>query len=441
MYSREAVACLFVVILIGACGCSAVLPGSGNGTAANGSEPTPTLPSRYIAGEETLSSVPATVAALQTQPNVSSAVFDSGVKINITELTIDCTDNSTCTNGTTVNSTSQDTEISAPDSSFSANITKAYFKQNPYLPVEFTAVSNTASYSWMWKWSGGKKTSSSDLTLILIFNKFGYYTVSRTVENSNSTATNSTLVSVCPLVASFTVNKSSGTVPLAVRFTDTSTDQPTAWRWDFGDGATSVLQNPTHIYTTSGTYVVRLEATNSLGSCWNTTGITVSPMTASFTANQTTGLAPLTVQFTDTSTDQPTAWRWDFGDGTASALQNPAHTYATTGTYPVTLNVTNSYDGWIGASSRQITVYSLPTVSFTAAPVTGTAGTTVVFSDTGTGAPAPSSWYWEFGDGYTSTYKNPSHQYASAGVYAVNHSATNSKGTTWLNKTSFISIT
>lgn len=440
MYAGGPIACIFVVMLIGACGCSAIFPGSKAGTDANASESTPTLPARYVAGEETLSSQPVPVTARQTLSDIASLGLDSGVKLNITELAIDCADNSTCSNGTAYNSSADITALIVPDSSFTANITRAYVKQNPSVPVEFTAASNTAPYTWRWKWSGGKLTTSSDFTLVLVFNQYGYYTVSRTVKNSNSTASNSTQISVCPLVASFTASQTSGKVPLTVRFTDTSTDQPSSWTWDFGDGATSALQNPSHTYTKSGTYTVRLDAKNSLGSCWNTSTITVSSLAASFSASQTSGLAPLTVRFTDTSTDQPTAWTWDFGDGATSALQNPSHTYTTTGVYPVTLKVTNGYDGWIAASPSQIAVYSLPAVSFAAVPVTGTAGTTVAFTDTSTGAPTPLAWYWDFGDGYTSTYQSPSHQYAAFGVYSVNHSATNTQGTAWLNRTAYISI-
>ncbi|MGB7787748.1 PKD domain-containing protein, partial [Methanoregula sp.] len=231
-----------------------------------------------------------------------------------------------------------------------------------------------------------------------------------------------------------------GPVPLSVRFTDTSTDQPVSWLWNFGDGSASTLQNPVHTFTASGTYTVRLDATNSLGSCWNTTGISVSSLAASFTQNQTTGLAPLSVQFTDTSTDQPTLWNWNFGDGGTSSLQNPIHTYTTAGIYTVNLNATNGYDGWIDAPSESITVYSLPAVSFTASPLTGPSGTSVLFNDQSTGFPSPESWNWDFGDGYTSTQQNPSHQYVNAGAYNVSHSATSAQGTTWLNKTAYITI-
>ena len=67
-------------------------------------------------------------------------------------------------------------------------------------------------------------------------------------------------------VANFTATPLTGTAPLSVAFTDTSTNTPTSWAWDFGDGGTSTAQNPSHSYTTSGTFTVSLTATNSAGS-------------------------------------------------------------------------------------------------------------------------------------------------------------------------------
>ena len=68
-----------------------------------------------------------------------------------------------------------------------------------------------------------------------------------------------------PPIANYAVNTTSGNVPLNVQFTDTSSNSPTSWLWNFGDGGTSTQQNPSHIYTTSGTYSVTLTATNSVG--------------------------------------------------------------------------------------------------------------------------------------------------------------------------------
>jgi PKD repeat protein len=149
-----------------------------------------------------------------------------------------------------------------------------------------------------------------------------------------------------PPVAGFSADPTSGDAPLAVSFTDSSTNNPTSWSWDFGDGSTSTTQNPSHTYTSAGTYTVKLTATNASGADTETrTGyITVSNPpgpTAGFSADPTSGDAPLAVSFTDSSTGNPTSWSWDFGDGTTSPAQNPNHTYATPGTYTVSLTASN----------------------------------------------------------------------------------------------------
>jgi len=93
---------------------------------------------------------------------------------------------------------------------------------------------------------------------------------------------------------------------------------------------------------------------------------------ASFTANPTSGAAPLNVTFTDTSTNTPTSWAWDFGDGGTSTAQNPAHSYAAAGTYTAKLTATNS----AGSSSASTTI------SVGTAPPPATGGITVVNSST-----------------------------------------------------------
>ena len=151
--------------------------------------------------------------------------------------------------------------------------------------------------------------------------------------------------------AAFIATPTSGSAPLPVQFTDTSTGSPTSWSWTFGDGtAASTSQNPAHTYTSAGTYPVTLKVTNAGGSTSVTQTITVAAPgvqpVASFTASPTSGVAPLAVQFTDTSTGIPTAWAWDFNnDGTVdSDQQNPVCTkkYTVAGTYTVKLTVTNA---------------------------------------------------------------------------------------------------
>jgi PKD repeat protein len=91
------------------------------------------------------------------------------------------------------------------------------------------------------------------------------------------------------------------------------------------------------------------------------------------------------------------------------------------------------------SSNQIITVDALPIVSFTYVITNGPSGPTISFNDNSTGFPNPTSWYWDFGDGFNSIYQNPSHQYAISGSYTVKHSATNSLGTNWSNMTVTIS--
>lgn len=153
-----------------------------------------------------------------------------------------------------------------------------------------------------------------------------------------------------PPVAAFSGTPTSGEYPLAVTFTDASTNAPTSWSWNFGDGGTSTLQNPSHTYTAAGSYTVVLTATNAYGSDseTKTNYITVTvpntnPPVAAFSGTPTSGNIPLTVVFTDASTNNPTSWSWDFGDGGTSTAQNPSHTYTVAGSYTVTLTATNAY--------------------------------------------------------------------------------------------------
>jgi PKD repeat protein len=250
-------------------------------------------------------------------------------------------------------------------------------------------------------------------------------------------------------VAMFSVTPETGAAPQIVKFTDQSTSAtPLRWAWDFtNDGVTdSTLQNPTYEYTAVGTYTAKLTVSNSAGSNAATKTITVNAATmaplAGFTGTPTSGVAPLTVAFTDASTRSPTSWAWTFGDGGTSTAQNPSHTYNKAGTYTVTQTVTNAggtntmtLAGYITVSPAPVA----PVAAFTGTPGSGTAPHYVTFTDDSTSS--PTSWAWTFGDGGTSTTKNPSHTYRTAGSYTVTLTATNAGGSNTLTRTHYVTVT
>jgi PKD repeat protein len=140
-----------------------------------------------------------------------------------------------------------------------------------------------------------------------------------------------------------------GTAPFTVVFRDTSGGSPTAWLWTFNDGSipgTSTAQDPLgHAFTAPGTYLVTMTASNTWGSTTTSQGITVtSPTAVDFTMNQSSGNAPLPVNFTDASSPGGTNYAWTFGAGegnaSGAALKTTSHTYSTNGTFTVTLTVT-----------------------------------------------------------------------------------------------------
>lgn len=237
-------------------------------------------------------------------------------------------------------------------------------------------------------------------------------------------------------VSSFFPSTVTGSFPLSVSFTDTSINNPTGWLWDFADGLSSTIQNPSHTFNLPGVFPVTL--TVSPGNSRSSRNVTVSlpsPGSAAAFTYVNNSSPPLSVTFTDTSTNNPTSWLWDFGDGTTSTVRNPSKTYAVGGSYSVKLTVANSFGGNFTQNTVNVAGI-LPTVSFSASPTVGTTPLSVVFTDTSSGN--PTSWYWNFGDGGSSTQKNPSHVYTVSGTYTVTLTATNATGGNTLSKAAFI---
>ncbi len=181
-------------------------------------------------------------------------------------------------------------------------------------------------------------------------------------------------------VANFSGTPTSGAAPLAVSFNDSSTNTPTSWSWAFGDSSTSTAQNPSHTYSSVGTYTVALTAANGGGNntCTKTNYIaaTVPAPVANFSATPTSGLKSLAVSFTDSSTNTPTSWSWAFGDSSTSTAQNPSHTYTTGGSYTVAFTATNP--GGTNTNTKTGYISVADTLSFAPGACTPAWGTTLV---------------------------------------------------------------
>ncbi|GIV40870.1 MAG: hypothetical protein KatS3mg034_0180 [Vicingaceae bacterium] len=221
----------------------------------------------------------------------------------------------------------------------------------------------------------------------------------------------------------------SGCLYETVSFTDLSLPYPggggtiTSWQWDFGDGNTSTQQNPTHQYTTPGTYTVTLTVQESgSANCPGIyqTQITLYPVpTAAFTVADI--CQNIAAQFVDQSTvaapSTISGWNWNVGNGLfTSTQQNPSYNFSSYGTFPINLQVSTNH-GCTATTSGSITVYEVPQASFTTNDIcVVNAAQFINTSSYNSGTP---NYYWDFGDGNTSSQQSPSHLYANAGTYSV----------------------
>ncbi|NEV64370.1 PKD domain-containing protein [Thiorhodococcus minor] len=241
--------------------------------------------------------------------------------------------------------------------------------------------------------------------------------------NELSATTTATLTAtLTEPTAEFTVATTSGAAPLAVSFSNASTGTIEGYSWDFGDGATSQEASPTHVYAQPGTYSPTLRVTGPAGSASATLANAISvgyaAPVAGFTESATSGLAPLTVTFSNTSEGAVDACEWDFGDGSTATGCDAAKTFSRVGTFSVTLTVQGPGGTDILSKANLITSAALPPVAaFTSGERTGEAPLTLSFVSTSAGD--ISGYHWDFGDGSTSSEVNPTHTYTMVGSYDV----------------------
>ena len=269
------------------------------------------------------------------------------------------------------------------------------------------------SISWFWNFGDGD--TSTQQNPIHTYSLPGTYTVSLTTVTANGgcaqTINNFSTFIVHGGYAGYT-HTDSQCPPYQSCFQDTSF-HAVSWLWDFGDGAYSTDQNPCHYYGAPGYYSVSLSITTADGCQYSTmqsNAVYFSPFGANFYSIPQDSVLPMTIDFFANSIGA-TGWLWIFGDGDSSTAENPIHTYTDSGTFNVTLIITNNlctleYNhppvqmGLPDTSGINLGNQGDPTVQKGCAPLQ------VSFSNIVHGSVA---WHWDFGDGDTSNIQFPQH--------------------------------
>ncbi len=299
------------------------------------------------------------------------------------------------------------------------------------LEVAFNNQSIGEELTFSWDFGDGTE-ASTDRDPVHTFENPGEYQITLVVNNPSGTdQANATIIVTepeAPPAAAFTAFPESGPAPLSVQFTNGTAGDDLTFSWDFSDGSpASTDRDPQHIFDTPGNYIVILTVTGPGGSDTAELTISVGPPVpapdAAFTADPTSGEAPLTVSFD--STGDPaniTAYNWDFGDGNFSTEADPQYIYASSGNFTTRLTVTG-LDGREATTETQIAVSEAvviapPVPAFSAEPVSGSVGQPVQFTNQTTGD--VSDYVWDFGDGSpVVTDANPAHIFNVAGDFTV----------------------
>lgn len=299
-------------------------------------------------------------------------------------------------------------------------------------PVTFNNTSTSAT-SYLWDFGNGITSNATSPTYT--YTTAGNYTVKLIAFNpdgctaSSDTTTLTIVVKTDSVNASFTAVKVDTCGPFTAQFTNTSTynnGAPPAssiFIWNFGDGTTYTGQTPSpnpHTYPSTGVYTVTLVMIDT-NACKSPDSMqVVIDFSASFVKAQFIGPDTICIPETATFVDQSTnasAWGWNFGDGGTSTVSSPTYTYNTPGTYTVKLITTNPNTcNLVDSASKVISVYPSPVADFTWAPNPPTPNTPNEFTNLSTGA---TRYYWDFGDGTSSTLRDDVHIYEKDGTYNV----------------------
>ena len=216
--------------------------------------------------------------------------------------------------------------------------------------------------------------------------------------------------------ADFTWNYTSDSTHISFR--DASAPGVISWYWDFGDGTTSILQQPNHNFEHEGTFTVTLSTKDATGLCTSSVSkhvIAGSPLcSASF--DMLIDSLTRTVTFQDSSKGEMLKYYWSFGDGKISKLQNPVHQYKQAGFYEASLSIRNSAGNC--SDKYAVRIQLAPPVCDASFSVFVESTTNTAYFNSKVQDPA-NKYYWIFGDGTISNISNPVVQFGYPGYYSA----------------------
>jgi PKD repeat protein len=309
------------------------------------------------------------------------------------------------------------------------NVPQAGFQHAGYACISttfnFTNTSvGSGTLTYLWDFGDGNIGSSEHPSHTYAVS--GTYTVTLSAQNECGSDVSTDTIQVLPLPeAGFSSTPTLACAGVEVDFTNTSANA-LGYFWRFGDGITSTLSDPTHVYTSAGTYTITLFAESACGvvDIFSDTIEIFAPVEGDFSWEHSTPVVGETVTFTvEASGTEPITYEWEFGDNGGGMGPIITHTYATPGSYVVKLTGTNRCGE--NVTSHTLTVAAVRVEFESNAP--NCLEETFFFTNTSVG-PGPLTYLWDFGDGITSTLEHPSHTYAAAASYTATLHAENAYG-------------
>lgn len=327
---------------------------------------------------------------------ILAGVFDVSLMVSQAH----CVDTSTLSNGLTVNQA----------------VANFNFTQDSYcLPI--TAQYNDLSQqavSWSWNFGDGNTSVAQHPSNIFSFVPTSQVTLQITDVNGCKATKSRNNIEL--FNADVLLSSANGCAPAPIEFNENS-QNPIHWFWNFGDGNTSTLSNPIHIYQNEGIYDITLVVTSADGcidSVFNKSAISIDKVIADFSLSNPSGCAPQPVFFTNNSYNA-VSYQWNFGNGFMSTSENPIQVYHTGGNY-ITELIVQSISGCKDTlNSNTISVMG-PSSNFAIVSNSVCDYENIEFINLSQNA---LNYSWTFGDGTSSNNANPTHQYDSSGTYNV----------------------